>query len=156
ADMAQVVSPPPDPAPAGESGVDVPQLERSLRHPRTAISGCLTLVVGAMALFAMIPLFSVLYMLVVRGGIKLLRAGYHLFTQLPPAAGMPGGGIGNALVGTLVVVGIATLVSVPVGILGAVFLAEFGPESRTATVVRFCAKILTGLPSVLAGLVAYA
>src|SRR5262249_46684847 len=52
--------------------------------------------------------------------------------------------------------GIAALVSVPVGVLGAVFLAEFGRKSLTATVVRFCAKVLTGLPSVLAGLVAYA
>jgi phosphate transport system permease protein len=152
--MAQLASPPP--APPEAPAVDVPALERSLRHPRTALSGFLSLLVGAMALAAMVPLFSVLYMLVVRGGGKLIRAGYHLFTELPPAAGMPGGGIGNALVGTLVVVGIATLVSVPVGILGAVFLAEFGPESRTATAVRFCAKILTGLPSVLAGLVAYA
>jgi phosphate transport system permease protein len=154
--MAQLASPPPAPAPTEGTGVDVPRLERSLRHPRTAFSGCLSLLVTLMALAAMIPLFSVLYMLVVRGGIKLLHAGYRLFTELPPAAGMPGGGIGNALVGTLVVVGIATLISVPVGILGAVFLAEFGAESRTATAVRFCAKVLTGLPSVLAGLVAYA
>jgi phosphate transport system permease protein len=150
--MAQIVSGVPAPPP----GVDVPQLERSLRHPRTAFSGCLTLLVAGMALAAMVPLFSVLYMLLVRGGGKLLRAGYHLFTELPPAAGMPGGGIGNAFLGTLVIVGIATLISVPVGILGAIFLAEFGPESRTATAVRFCAKVLTGLPSVLAGLVAYA
>jgi phosphate transport system permease protein len=127
-----------------------------LRHPRTAFSGCLTVLVAAMAVAAMVPLFSVLYMLVMRGGGKLLRAGFTLFTELPPAAGMGGGGIGNAVVGTLVVVGIASLISVPVGILGAVFLAEFGRESRTAAAVRFSARVLTGLPSVLAGLVAYA
>jgi phosphate transport system permease protein len=109
-----------------------------------------------MAFCAMIPLVSVLAMLLYHGGRKLLSSGLGLFTELPPAAGMPGGGIGNALVGTLVVVGIAVLLSVPVGILGAIFLAEFGPESKTASAVRFCAKVLTGLPSVLAGLVAYA
>src|SRR5262245_17559679 len=162
ADMAQAdisvggeTPPNPRPVPA-EAGVDLPDLERSLRHPRTAFSGCLTVLVAGMALAAMVPLFSVLYMLVVRGGSKLLSAGLTLFTQLPPAAGMTGGGIGNAVVGTLVVVGIASLISVPVGILGAVFLAEFGRDSRTAVAVRFCAQVLTGLPSVLAGLVAYA
>ncbi len=150
--MAQVVSP----VPAEQQTVDLPRLERSLRHPRTAFSFCLSLLVAGMALAAMVPLFSVLYMLTVRGGSQLFESGYRLFTELPPAAGMKGGGIGNALVGTLVIVGIATLISVPVGVLGAIFLAEFGPESRTATAVRFCAKVLTGLPSVLAGLVAYA
>ena len=151
--MAQVVPPPSSPA---GSEINVPQLERSLRHPRTAFSGCLSVLVAAMAVSALVPLFSVLYMLVVRGGSKLLETGYHLFTDLPPAAGMRGGGIGNALVGTLVVVSIATLISVPLGVLGAVFIAEFGPGSRTASAVHFCAKVLTGLPSVLAGLVVYA
>jgi phosphate transport system permease protein len=59
-------------------------------------------------------------------------------------------------VGTLVMVGIAALISVPFGILAAVFLAEFGPDSKTAAAVRFCAKTLTGLPSILAGVFAYA
>jgi phosphate transport system permease protein len=68
---------------------------------------------------------------------------------------MAGGGVGNAFLGTLLVVGIATLISVPVGILAAVYLAEFGPESKTAAAVRFVAKVLTGLPSILAGVFAY-
>ena len=69
---------------------------------------------------------------------------------------MVGGGIGNALVGTLVIVAIATAISVPIGILAAVFLAEIGPDTRTATVVRFATKVLTGLPSILAGVFAFA
>jgi phosphate transport system permease protein len=108
---------------------------------------------GILTMIAMVPLFSVLFMLVWRGGKRMSLA---LFTDVPPAAGMPGGGIGNALLGTLLMVGIASLISVPVGILAAVFLAEFGPESRTASAVRFTAKVLSGLPSVLAGLFAYA
>ena len=147
---------PSDPMIPVERAVPDPRLERTLRAPRTLFSACMSLLTGVMAFAAMIPLFSVLAMLLVRGGRKLISSGVSLFTELPPAAGMTGGGIGNALVGTLVVVGIATLISVPVGILGAVFLAEFGPESKTAHAVRFCAKLLTGLPSVLAGLVAYA
>jgi phosphate transport system permease protein len=132
------------------------RLERSLRKPRTLFSACMSLLTALMTLCALVPLFSVLAMLIYRGGKKLGSAGVSLFTELPPAAKMSGGGIGNALVGTLVVVGIATLLSVPVGVLGGIFLAEFGPESKTASVVRFCAKVLTGLPSVLAGLVAFA
>jgi phosphate transport system permease protein len=94
-------------------------------------------------------------MLIYRGGQRL---SVSLFTELPPAAGMPPGvgGIGNALLGTLLMVGIATLIAVPFGILAAVFLAEFGPTSKTAETVRFTAKVLAGLPSVLAGLFAYA
>ena len=146
--MAQATLPPPDPATA--------DLELSLRKPRTFISALFSLVCGSMALAAMVPLVSVLVILIYRGGSKLVSAGYRLFVELPPAAGMSGGGIGNALVGTLVVVGLATLLSVPVGILGGVFIAEFSPKGWTASAVRFCAKLLTGLPSVLAGLVAFA
>jgi phosphate transport system permease protein len=68
---------------------------------------------------------------------------------------MRGGGIGNAIVGTLLVVLIAALMSIPVGVLGGVYLAEINPDGRSAAVVRFCAKLLTGLPSILAGVFAF-
>jgi phosphate transport system permease protein len=134
-------------------GVDLPSLEKSLRHPRTMMNAFFSGLATLMTLIAMLPLFSVLGMLLWHGCRKLSIA---LFTELPPAAGMVGGGVGNAILGTAVMVGIATLISVPAGILAAVFLAEFGPETRTATVVRFSAKVLTGLPSILAGVFAYA
>jgi phosphate transport system permease protein len=108
---------------------------------------------GVMTVIACVPLFSVLLMLLWRGGVKF---SWHLFAELPPTAFEDGGGFGNAIVGTLVMVGIAALLSVPFGILAAVFLAEFDPESKTAAAVRFCAKTLTGLPSILAGVFAYA
>src|SRR5262245_21096758 len=139
--------------PRQPADIDYPSLERSLRSSRTFFSSLFTVITAAMAVMAMFPLFSVLFMLIYKGGGKVVSAGLSLFTEVPPAAGMEGGGIGNALLGTLIIVAIATAISVPVGILGAVFLAEFGPTSRTATAVRFCAKVLTGLPSVLAGLV---
>src|SRR5262249_3932222 len=130
-----------------------PDLARRWGSWRTLFSAGLSLLVTTLALLAMVPLFSVLYMLVVKGG---QRIDWKLFTELPPAAGMVGGGIGNALLGTLLLVGIAAAISVPIGILAAVFLAELDPESKTAGAVRFAAKVLTGLPSVLAGLFAYA
>jgi phosphate transport system permease protein len=132
--------------------IDLKQLDRSLRRPRTLLNYILSVVCGVLALLAAIPLFSVLAMLVVRGGQRLSVA---LFTQLPPAAGMQGGGIGNAIVGTLLVVFIGALISIPIGVLSGVYLAEINPDGRAAGVVRFCAKLLTGLPSILAGVFAY-
>ena len=67
-----------------------------------------------------------------------------------------GGGFGNAIVGTLVIVAIATVISVPLGILGAIYIADFGPDSKIAAAVQFAAKVLTGLPSILAGVFAFA
>ena len=132
--------------------IDLPQLERRLRSPRTLFSACMSGLVAVMTVIAIVPLFSVLFMLLWRGGRRL---GVALFTELPPAAGMVGGGIGNALLGTFLVVLVATLISVPLGVLGGVFLAEISPVSRTASAVRFCAKVLTGLPSIIAGVFAF-
>jgi len=133
--------------------VDLSDLEWSLRQPRSFFSYAMSLLTGAAALAALVPLFSVLYLLAVRGGRHL---GLAVFTELPPAALMPGGGFGNAVVGTAVIVAIATLLSVPTGIFGAIYVAEFGADSRTADLVRFAAKVLTGLPSILAGVFAFA
>jgi phosphate transport system permease protein len=139
--------------PPGVQEVEQPQLQHSLSDRRALISTLLSIVTGAMTVIACVPLFSVLLMLLWRGGVKL---SWHLLTELPPTAFEDGGGFGNAIVGTLVMVGIAALLSVPFGILAAVFLAEFDPESTMAAAVRFCAKTLTGLPSILAGVFAYA
>jgi phosphate transport system permease protein len=135
------------------SATDLDQLDWSLRRPRTFKSSFLSVLCGVLALFAAVPLLSVLLMLIIRGGARLSIA---LFTELPPAAGMVGGGIGNAILGTLLVVFIAALMSIPVGVLGGVYLAEINPLGRGASVVRFCAKLLSGLPSILAGVFAYA
>jgi phosphate transport system permease protein len=132
--------------------VDLAQLDRSLRRPRTLVSFCLSVLCGVLALLAALPLLSVLLMLAWRGGARLSLA---LFTELPPAAGMQGGGIGNAIVGTLLVVLLAALISIPLGVLAGVYLAEINPDGPSAAVVRFCAKLLTGLPSILAGVFAY-
>jgi phosphate transport system permease protein len=145
------ISPPAMPELNPFAGVDFSELERSLRRPRTLLSVLLSLLVSGMTLLALIPLFSVVWMLAWRGGKKLTL---EVFTQLPPAPLEQGGGFGNAIVGTLVMVGIAALISVPLGIMSAVFL-EQAKESRFAQVVRFAAKTLTGLPSILAGVFAY-
>jgi len=138
---------------ADANHINLLQLERSLRQPRSLLNAILSTLTTVLTLAALFPLFSVLYLLGLRGGKQL---GFALLTDLPPAAMMAGGGFGNAIVGTLVIVGIAAAISVPFGIIAAVFLAEFGPTTRTALAVRFAAKLLTGLPSILAGVFAFA
>jgi phosphate transport system permease protein len=91
-------------------------------------------------------------MLLWRGGRKLSLA---VFTQLPPAPLEQGGGFGNALEGTLIIVALSMIISVPVGILSAVYLTESEAGNRFANLVRFTAKTLTGFPSILAGVFAY-
>ena len=133
------------------AGVDFSDLERSLRRPRTLMDFLLNGFVTCMTLFALIPLFSVVLMLVWRGGRKLSLT---VFTHLPPAPLEQGGGFGNAIVGTLIMVALAVLISVPIGLLSAVYIAQ-ARQSRIAEIVRFCAKVLTGFPSILAGVFAY-
>jgi phosphate transport system permease protein len=129
-----------------------PELRKSLRSGRSLFTAGMTCLVVAMSVLALAPLVSVLWMVIVRGGEELRPS---VFWTLPPAAGMPGGGLGNALVGTILMVAIATVIAVPFGVLAAVYISEFAPESRTATAARFAAKVLTGMPSILAGVFAY-
>jgi phosphate transport system permease protein len=130
----------------------LPSLQRKLEG-RSLRSLLLTTLAWFAALVASVPLISVLYMLITRGGARL---NLEVFTELPPTGFEMGGGFGNAMAGTFVMVGIAAAIAVPVGILAAVFLAELGPDSKLANTARFAAKMLTGLPSILAGVFAYA
>ncbi|MFA5111001.1 MAG: phosphate ABC transporter permease PstA [Desulfobaccales bacterium] len=77
------------------------------------------------------------------------------FTQLPTPPGMAGGGLANALLGTIAITVAATLLSVPVGLLSGIYLAEFGQESRVADQSRFAANVLMGMPSIIVGVFAY-
>jgi phosphate transport system permease protein len=130
-----------------------PNLHRAPLELRALKSGILTGLTWIAALLASVPLFSVIYELVVAGGSRL---NWETLTALPPSAFDLGGGFGNAIIGTGVMVGIATLISVPIGILAAVYLAILDPDSKLAHTVRFLAKVLTGFPSILAGVFVYA
>ncbi|HTQ58259.1 MAG TPA: phosphate ABC transporter permease PstA [Bryobacteraceae bacterium] len=134
------------------AGVDFADLEKSLLRPRTLMSGLLSGLVATMTIIALIPLVSVVWMLAWRGGHKLSMM---CFTQLPPAPLELSGGFGNAIVGSVIIVALATLISVPIGVLSAIFLAQSHPRNRLAQAVRFAAKVLTGFPSILAGVFAY-
>ena len=122
-------------------------LTRKLRW-RSIFSNGLDALVAVLTCAAIVPLISVIYMVLARGAVNFR---FSMLWELPPAAGMTGGGFGNALVGTLLLVGIGSLVSVPIGILTAIFLTEYSRGSKSARAIRFSAKILSGLPSILAG-----
>ena len=138
-----------------ETQTQLPNLERQPMEPRALKSIILSVITIVCAVTACIPLFSVLIMLIIRGGRRLTL---ELFYTLPPgafdAAGV--GGFGNAILGTAFMVGIAGLISIPFGILAAIFLAELDPYSKVSEIARFCAKTMTGLPSIIAGVFAYA
>jgi len=141
---------------ASDSELEAAQLkdlEWSLRQPRSLFSFTMSMLTGAATIAALFPLFSVLYLLVQKGIASLH---FSTFTDLPPAAMVEGGGFGNAMVGTIIIVAIATAISIPFGVFAAVYITEFGPDTRTASAVRFAAKVLTGLPSILAGVFAFA
>lgn len=100
---------------------------------------------------ALIPLASVLYYVVVRG---IGAINLDFFTELPKPVGETGGGMGNAVLGTLKLVGLACLFGIPPGIFAGVYLAEFG-HSKLASVVRFAADVMSGVPSITVGLFVY-
>jgi phosphate transport system permease protein len=77
------------------------------------------------------------------------------FTRMPTPPGIPGGGLLSAMIGTLILTLLATLGAVPLGLLGGIFLAEFGQDSRIANNARFSANVLMGMPSIIVGVFAY-
>jgi phosphate transport system permease protein len=127
-------------------------LTRTSNDPRTLLGNFLTVLAGALVTISIIPLLAVLSYVLIKGASRL---NLDLLTQLPPPPMVPGGGIANAMVGTLVMVGLATLISVPIGIAAAVFLAEFSTP-HTASWIRFSTNVLNGVPSIILGVFAYA
>jgi phosphate transport system permease protein len=104
------------------------------------------------AILVVVPLFLVLYHLVKEGFSSINLA---FFTQLPKPVGEIGGGMANAIVGTLILLAQAAVLGVPVGVLGGVFLSEYG-SFRLNRWIRFTADVLNGVPSITWGMVVYA
>ena len=98
-------------------------------------------------------LMWILFTLLLKGFGALSLA---IFTETTPAPGNDGGGLVNAIVGSLLMVGASTLVSTPIGILAGMYLAEYGEESWLAQVTRFVTDIMLSAPSIVIGLFVYA
>ncbi len=96
------------------------------------------------------------WILVVLLGKGLAAMDLTMFTNSTPAPGTEGGGLANAIVGSLLLVGFAVLVSTPIGIFAGVYLAEYGDESKTAELTRFVTDIMLSAPSIVLGLFVYA
>ena len=106
----------------------------------------------AAVVVAVLPLLFILGTLVLRGAGSLTTA---FFTETPAPAGETGGGVVHAIVGTLIIVGTASLIGLPVGIAGGIYCAEY-PNSRLTWVTRFVADVLNGTPSIVVGVFAWA
>jgi len=100
---------------------------------------------------ALAPLGFLLFF-VARQGLTAVNLDF--FTQMPKPVGEPGGGMANAILGTLVLIGLAALVAVPVGVVAGVYLSEYR-KSALASAVRFSADVLNGVPSIVIGIFAY-
>lgn len=109
---------------------------------------------AAGVLIILIPLLWILWS-VFHMGIGAIK-GVSFFTQPPPGSiALSGGGIANGIMGTLMMVGIAACVSIPVGVLGAIYLIEFSQGSLLAKAIRFFAEVMTGIPSIVFGIFVY-
>jgi phosphate transport system permease protein len=119
---------------------------------RKFVSGFMLTMTGVCAVVAVSVLFLILGYLVYNGGTSI---NWNFFTKLPASIGETGGGMANAIVGSGKLLLLATLFGVPIGFLGAVYLAEFS-GSKMAFVVRYAADLLNGVPSIVIGIFAYA
>jgi phosphate transport system permease protein len=115
-------------------------------------NSAMTLVMAAATLAVLIPLVLI-FVHIVRMGASSLS--FDFFTQIPQPTGEPGGGMANGMVGSAILILLASLLGIPVGIFGAVYLSEYG-GSTVSTVIRFSADVLAGIPSIITGMVAYA
>ena len=111
----------------------------------------MTGILGSAAIVATLPLLFILWHLLREGASAL---SLDFFTQMPKPVGEVGGGLANAIVGTLILIGIATGIGLPIGVGAGLYLAEYR-RSPLATVVRFLSDVLNGLPSIVMGIFAW-
>ena len=129
-----------------------PDLSYKPALSRNIGSRILTIISGLFAAIAVLPLFLVLGYVLIRGASKI---SITLLTELPPPPGLDGGGIGNAIIGTILVTLIAGLVAIPVGVGGGIYLAEYSRSGSFSQFIRFGTNVLSGVPSIIAGVVIY-
>ena len=118
---------------------------------RKANNHLMTSLMIAATAAVLIPLGLIFYH-ILKMGVSSLSLDF--FTQIPKPTGEAGGGMANGMAGSLVMIGVASLIGLPVGIFGAIYLAEYG-GSKVSTGIRFAADVLSGTPSIITGMVAY-
>lgn len=126
-------------------------LTRSPLSSRTLFNTVMTVLAFICGILALIPLLAVLSYVIIRGFSSL---NLNVFTELPPAPFAKNGGFGNAILGTILMVGIGAMISIPFGVLAAIYLTEFSSQ-KVARWIRFATNVLSGVPSIIAGVFAY-
>ena len=116
--------------------------------------GLSSIFVAACALSVLVALWPLAFVLffVVSHGVEGLN--FEFFTRMPRPVGESGGGIANAIVGTLILTGLAAAMAIPVGVVSGIYLSEY-PGTRLSSIVRFAADTLNGVPSIVIGVFAY-
>lgn len=120
----------------------------AMRHLKNSV---MTLLMGGAIVLVLFPL-GLIFVHILKMGFSSISLDF--FTHIPRPTGEAGGGMANGMFGSLVLIAMASLIGIPVGVFGAVYLSEYG-GSRISTVIRFCADILSGIPSIITGMVAY-
>ena len=118
---------------------------------RKAVSSIFVALCASAVLIALIPLALVLFFVVSQG---IQAVNLEFFTNMPKPVGEPGGGMANAIVGTLILVSLGSLMAVPIGVLSGVYMSEYA-GTRFASLVRFAADTLNGVPSIVIGVFVY-
>ncbi len=119
---------------------------------RYAVNHLVTALAVLSTVLVIVPLVAILIYLLYMGASSLNLA---FFTHIPAPVGEPGGGMANAIVGSGIVLALASSMGIPVGIAAGVYLAEFGRGRMLATAVRFTADVLNGVPSIVMGIASY-
>jgi phosphate transport system permease protein len=127
-------------------------LTARVRGRRAASDGLATILICSAFLLALLPLISLIWVVLSHGAQTL---SFNFFTFSMRSVVGPGGGIYHALIGTLMITAAAAVISIPIGLLTAVYLVEYGP-SPLSKAVTFLVDVMTGIPSIVAGLFAYA
>lgn len=139
---------------ATRSGGGAPNLTRAALSTRRRVTNQIALsAIGLALLVAIVPLGLVVYAVITKGGG--IMSGEFLTEDISLSVRRTGGGMGPAIIGTLAITGAAALMAIPLGVLGAIYLNEYGKQRPLARLIRMLADIMTGVPSIVMGLFIY-
>ena len=127
-------------------------MERMIRLRRSFTNHLVTLLAVLSTIIVLVPLVAILGYLLYKGASSLNLA---FFTKIPAPVGESGGGMANSIVGSGIILAVASVIGIPLGIAGGVYLAEYGRGGLLANIIRFTADVLNGVPSIVMGIAAY-
>lgn len=140
-------------SPPARRGTSAPPNQASINGRRRIKNSIATVAIWLTVLVAAAPLGLLVYFVTIKGISQISWS--FLTNEIPISARRASGGIGPALVGTVLTTLVAALLAVPLGVLGAIYLHEYGKRARTASTMRFLANVLAGVPSIVMGLFVY-